>query len=334
MPAPIIFIATRGSALALTQARTVLAQCRAAFPDGAFELKIIKTTGDMASSASLSAGHLPKGLFTKELETALLEREADLAVHSLKDLPTELPAGLVLGAVSVREDVRDVLVFRDLDWAMSHRDPTQPVNSRRHFFRPALSLRGLPHGATVATSSTRRAAQVREVRPDVRIVPMRGNVGTRLRKLKDDDGMDATILARAGLIRLGFTAPAGVLEGPDVPPGLGVTALSIEEMLPCVGQAALGIEIRANDPATAALCARLNDPVTAQCTAAERALLSGLGGGCHLAVAGYAEAHGTELCLRGLSFLSGEARRGEVVGPLTEAAALGRSLAEELVRAR
>ena len=179
---PTLIIASRGSALALAQANLVLTECRAAFPGERFEIKVIKTTGDKLQSASLAGGDLPKGLFTKEIEEALLAREADLAVHSLKDLPTELPPGLKLGAVSRRADVRDVLIYRDQDYQIARLDHTRPVNQSRRSFRPALTLQALPHGATLATSSTRRNAQALEARPDLRMVPIRGNVGTRLKK--------------------------------------------------------------------------------------------------------------------------------------------------------
>src|SRR5258706_4858130 len=159
-----IVIATRGSALALAQANLVIAQCRTAFPRLSFELKIIKTTGDKLQTASLAQEGitLPKGLFTKELEVALLKHKADLAVHSLKDLPTELPAGLRLGAVGKRADVRDVLIYRDE--ASLRAEPVEaaewsPGQSARRGFKPKLAVAELPHGALVATSSTRRKAQ-------------------------------------------------------------------------------------------------------------------------------------------------------------------------------
>src|ERR1051326_3672685 len=153
-----IFIATRGSALALAQSHAVLAQCRTAFPHQAFEIKIIKTTGDKLQTASLAGAELPKGLFTKELEVALLNGEADLAVHSLKDLPTELPAGLTLGAVGRRADVRDVLISRDVEHVVCHFDPSQPAQTGRRGFKSAMSINALPHGATIGTSSPRRGA--------------------------------------------------------------------------------------------------------------------------------------------------------------------------------
>src|SRR5512147_2946753 len=162
-----IYIATRGSALALAQAEVILAQCRAAFPKLVFELKLIKTTGDKLQTASMAQEGkvLPKGLFTKELEVALLEGQADLAVHSLKDLPTDLPAGLKLGAVGKRADVRDVLVYRDatyLKTAEADKRATEwsPGQSARRGFSPNLSVADLPAGAVVATSSTRRRAQL------------------------------------------------------------------------------------------------------------------------------------------------------------------------------
>lgn len=323
-----IYIATRGSALALAQANLILAQCRAALPGDSFELKIIKTTGDKLQTASLTSGDLPKGLFTKEIEEALLSREADLAVHSLKDLPTQLPAGLKLGAVTVREDVRDVLVYRDIEHVMATANLGAPVNTRRRGYRPALNLFGLPHGAVVATSSTRRAAQVREHRPDLRIVEIRGNVGTRLRKIAEQSDLDATILAAAGLRRLQMNITAdGRLVGTDVPAGLAATPLSLGEMLPCVGQAAIGIEIRENDPRLEAICAALNHAETHACVTAERAFLSAMGGGCNLAVGAHAQVIGAELRMRVVSHLDRQPQRAEASQPVAHAIALGEQLA-------
>lgn len=309
-----IYIATRGSALALAQANQILAQCRGLFPDETFDLKIIKTTGDKLQTASLASAELPKGLFTKEIEEALLSREADLAVHSLKDLPTELPAGLKLGAVTRRADVRDVIVYRHSD------------------FPSPLLLSSLPNGAVVATSSTRRAAQVLERRPDLKVVPIRGNVGTRLKKLAEQTELSATLLAAAGLARLGFQIDsAGRLSGEGIPDGLCATAMNLDEMLPCVGQAAIGIEIRENDPRLEAVCARLNDSATETCVRAERAFLRAMGGGCHLAVAAYAELADDQLRLRGVSFLANAPRRGEATGSAAGAESLGVQLARTLL---
>lgn len=315
MTAPLtIHIATRGSALALAQANHILGRCRALFPGETFELKIIKTTGDKLQTASLASAELPKGLFTKEIEEALIHREADLAVHSLKDLPTELPPGLALGAVTPRADVRDVMVYRACDFGAS------------------LRLAELPAGAVVATSSTRRAAQTLERRPDLKVVPIRGNVGTRLKKLAEQPELNVTLLAAAGLARLGFRIDSGgLLSGESVPDGLRATVLDLDEMLPCVGQAAIGIEIRENDPRLDRICSLLNDPATAACVRAERAFLSAMGGGCHLAVAAHAIEQDGLLRLRGVSFLGNAPRRGAVHGPAADADSLGGALAKSLL---
>jgi len=310
-----IRIVSRGSALALAQANMILGQCRAAFPDESFEINIIKTTGDKLQTASLASANLPKGLFTKELETALLNGEGDLAVHSLKDLPTDLPAGLKLGAASKRADVRDVLIHR--------------ANSR--FPLHASPFAFLPQRATVATSSTRRRAQLLDGRPDLNIVPIRGNVGTRLRKLAEQSELDATVLAAAGLERLHFrSGDLAEISGENVPAGLLATAIPVDEMLPCVGQAALGIEIRENDPRLEKICAALNHDATQACVIAERAFLRGMGGGCQLAVGAYGEILGEQLRLRGVSFLGAKPVRGERSGKTSEAATLGEELARQL----
>jgi hydroxymethylbilane synthase len=332
-----ILIATRGSALALAQANAVLDQCGKAFPTLRFEIRIIKTSGDKLQTASLAqAGSLPKGLFTKELEVALLKHRADLAVHSLKDLPTDLPAGLKLGAVGRRADVRDVLLYRDV--AFLKRQAERPNSGERSPGRPAqrgfparAGLRDFPHGATVATSSTRRKAQLLEFRPDFHIVEIRGNVVTRMQKLADQAELDATVLAAAGLQRLGFEiTPEGGLQGDAVPDGLLATVLEPEVMLPCVGQAAVGIEVREGDERIAVLCERLNHCDTYQCVAAERAFLHAMGGGCQSPVAAYAEVIGDRLRMRARSFRDGPCRQGESRGPLSEPVALGERLAAEL----
>jgi len=319
-----IRIATRGSALALAQAHNILDQCQAVCPDLPFELKIIKTTGDKMQTASMADPGLAKGLFTKELEVALLQNEADLAVHSLKDLPTDLPAGLVVGAVSARAEVRDVLIRRSAGLV------------------PAAGqcLASLPQGATVATSSTRRRAQLLYHRPDLEVVPLRGNVPTRLRKLAEQSQLDAIILAAAGLHRLGFViGPEGRLvrtgslstsSGPDQgsgPANLQASLLSLEEMLPCVGQAAIGLEIRENDDRVAALCRQLNHAETHLGVTAERAFLRAMGGGCQLPVAAYAQVHGPQLRLRALSFLDNARTEAEAGRPRAEAEELGRQVA-------
>jgi len=330
MSAP-VYIATRGSPLALAQADLVLKQCRAAVPHQAFEIKVIKTTGDRLQIASLASAGLPKGLFTKELEVALLNGEADLAVHSLKDLPTELPPGLTLGAVLQRADVRDVVVYRHVEFIACWPDAAAAVNQGRRGFKPELSVVALPYGATVATSSTRRRAQLLDRRPDLKIVPIRGNVGTRLKKLADQAEIDALVLAAAGLQRLGLEMWSGAnLSGANVPPGLASTPLSISEMLPCVGQAAIGIETRDKDPRLEEICARVNHIDTYRCVTAERAFLGAMGGGCQLAVGGYADILDQKLRLRGVSFLTGAGRWGEVRGDVLAPESVGEQLAKEL----
>ena len=305
-----IYIATRGSALALVQANFILGECRRHFPQSQFELKIIRTTGDKMQTASLSHldATLPRGLFTKEIEDALLSGEADLAVHSLKDLPTILPDGLKLGAAGKREDVRDVLI------------------SKRKF-----SIANLPPNAVIATSSTRRSAQLLEKRPDLKIVPIRGNVGTRSQKLSDSTELEGIILAAAGLSRLGFKIGLdGILSGAGVPEGLHATPISIDDMLPCVGQAALGIEVRENDDRIDEVCEKLNDPATWHCVTAERAFLRAMGGGCQSAVGAFGEVSGENLTLRAVSYLGKEVQRGELSRPITEAIQLGEELAARL----
>lgn len=305
-----VYIATRGSALALVQANQVLAACRSTMPERRFELKIIKTTGDKLQTASLAnPDHsLPKGLFTKELETALLENEATIAVHSLKDLPTELPTGLKLGAVTRREDARDVLILRSE--------------------KPVQALAELKAPFVVATSSPRRKAQLRLVRPDFGFVEIRGNVGTRLRKLAEADAFHATVLAAAGLKRLGFQiTDTGELLGSDVPAGLAAFCLSPDEMIPAVGQAAIGIEIAENNELAGAICERLNHSETWHCVTAERAFLNAMGGGCQSPLAAHATLIHDQLELRAVSFQTGAGNTATGHDLAKNAITLGRSLA-------
>ncbi len=313
-PPPPIVIATRGSALALAQANNVLAQCRQAFPQRGFQLKIIKTTGDKLQTASLAkeGENLPKGLFTKELEVALIENQADIAVHSLKDLPTELPFGLKLGAVGKRADVRDVLIYRTAG------------HSEKRGFNAGLTIAHFPAGATIGTSSTRRKAQLLDHRPDLKIVEHRGNVLTRIEKLADRAELDAIVLAAAGLGRLGFKIGSdGKLTGDGVPDGLLATVVEPEVMLPCVGQGAVGLETRQDDRHIDAICERLNHLATERCVTAERAFLAGMGGGCQSPVAAYAEVFGSEIRLRAVSFRSRPVKWAEARRPVTEAEELG-----------
>ncbi len=250
-----LILGTRGSDLALAQTRLVASALQAAHPGATIETRIIRTTGDRRLDISLSQpGSLEKGLFTRELEEALFRREIDAAVHSLKDLPVEMPPGLVLAAIPERADPADVLVSKAPD-----------------------GLASLPLGAVVATSSPRRSAQLLALRPDLRVQDIRGNVPTRLRKLAADPSLDGLVLARAGLIRLG----SGV-----VPQGLHVSV--IEGMLPAPGQGAIAIQCRAEDAAVLALLAAIHHEPTARCVHAERELLRSLGGGCSLPVAALA----------------------------------------------
>jgi hydroxymethylbilane synthase len=317
-----IIIATRGSALALAQTHLILAQCRQAFPALQFDYQIIKTTGDKLQTASMAKTDpsLPKGLFTKELEVALLNGQADLAVHSLKDLPTELPAGLILAATPQRADVRDVLIYRE-------------TNARPNFggFAPHTKLTDFPRGATIATSSTRRRAQLLVARPDLNIVEIRGNVATRMTKVAERAELDATVLASAGLNRLKFAiTPAGRVTGEGVPNGLLASVLDVDVMLPCVGQAAIGIEIRANDERSAEVCRRLNDAITFQAVTAERAFLHAMGGGCQSPVAALATIKDASIHMSAVSFRDGPAKRTSGVRSINDAVALGDELAAAL----
>ena len=265
MSVPRLRIGTRGSRLARTQTDLVCRALAAAHPElaapDALEPVVIRTTGDRITDRPL-AEFGGKGLFCKELEAALLERRIDLAVHSIKDLPTWLPEGLVLGAVLEREDPRDVLLAR----------------------APA-PIAALPEGALIGTASVRRKAQLLAQRPDLRVVSIRGNVETRLRKLAAGE-VDATLLALAGLRRLGIDH-AGVVLGP-------------EQMLPAVGQGAIGIECRADDRASLALLAAIDHAASSACVRAERALLGALDGSCHTPIAGYAEISEGRMRLRAL----------------------------------
>ncbi|HEY1788312.1 MAG TPA: hydroxymethylbilane synthase [Verrucomicrobiae bacterium] len=320
MPDSLIIIATRGSALALAQANLIARQCRELFPRLRFEFKIIKTTGDKLQKTSLVEGGLPKGLFTKELEVALIKGKADMAIHSLKDLPTTLPAGLTVAATPKREDVRDVLVYRSAS------------QKGLRGFKPGISLKDFPRGATIATSSTRRKEQLLAARPDFKIVEIRGNVPTRLQKVAENSELDATVLALAGMSRLNFKVRTdGTLTGAGVPEGLLATVLDLEVMLPCVGQGAIGVEIRADDKRLAKICERLNHYKTFQSTSAERAFLRAMGGGCQSPVAAYAEVIGNKVAIRAISFRDGAAKSAETRGPVKEAAQLGEQVAAELI---
>ncbi|MGE5673883.1 MAG: hydroxymethylbilane synthase, partial [Mycobacterium leprae] len=255
-------VATRGSLLALTQTSWVVDQLKQANPDVNFELVTFKTVGDKVLDVALSqiGG---KGLFTKELEEALLDGRADLAVHSLKDMPTDFPAGLVLGCVPPREDPRDVVITAT-----------------------GGNFSSLPAGARVGTSSLRRLAQLKAKRPDLEYVSIRGNVDTRLRKLAEGQ-VDALIMAAAGLHRAGFADRITEYLEPDF-------------CLPAPGQGALAIEIRENDSAVGAMVSRIHDSQTALEIMAERALLARMEGGCPVPIGALAYFENESMHLDGL----------------------------------
>ncbi len=299
MPTPTqpLRIGTRGSPLALAQAHETRGRLAAAFalPEAAFEIVVIKTTGDRVLDRPLKeiGG---KGLFTREIEEALLEGSIDIAVHSMKDMPTLQPASLLIDCYLPREDVRDAFV-----------SPT------------VAGLADLPQGATVGSSSLRRRAQLAHRRPDLRLVDFRGNVQTRLKKL--DEGVAvATLLAMAGLNRLGMAHVARAAVEPD-------------EMLPAVAQGAIGIERRADDASAASLLAAIRHDPTGERLAAERAFLATLDGSCDTPIAGLAVHDGGGLWLRGeiLRPDGSEVLRGERRVALADGAEAGRDLARDLL---
>jgi len=257
-------------------------------------------------------------------------------VHSLKDLPTELPLGLKLGAVSKRADVRDVLIYRDAEYLRaaainSNSAEWSPGHGARRGFRPQLQIKDFPPGSVVATSSTRRRAQLLAQNKHLQPPDIRGNVVTRLTKLAERHELDALVLALAGIMRLNFRITSeGSLEGDAVPDGLRAMILEPEVMLPCVGQGAIGIEIRVDDERISTICERLNHFNTLQCVSAERAFLAGMGGGCQSPVAAYAEVAGDQVRMRALSFANGSVRQAEGQRPIKEPLELGQQLASEL----
>jgi hydroxymethylbilane synthase len=293
-------IGSRGSPMALIQAEMVRDRLAAAHRElaapGALEIVVIRTTGDRVQDRPLyEIGG--KGLFTKEIEEALLSGAIDLAVHSMKDVATWLPAGLEIVCLLPRDDPRDAF--------LSHK---------------AKTLRELPQGAVLGTASPRRAAQALHLRPDLRIVPIRGNAGTRIRKLAAGE-CDATLLSIAGLRRIGEAASIAAI-------------LSTEEMLPAVAQGAIGVECRAEDTATRQILAPLHHTETGCCIAAERALLAALDGSCRTPIAALAELHDGVLSLRGMVISPDGALCHRVArqGRMGDAVALGSDAGAELRR--
>lgn len=296
-PAAPFNIGTRGSPLALAQAHETRARLMAAFdlPQEAFAICVIKVTGDQILDKPLREID-GKGLFTREIEEALLDGSIDIAVHSTKDMPVDQPEGLVMATFLPREDVRDAFV------SLKYKQ-----------------LSDLPDGAVVGTSSTRRRAQLAARFPKLKVVEFRGNVQTRLKKLADGVA-DATFLATAGLRRLGMD---------DVP----YAPISADDMLPAIAQGAIGIECRLGDARAEALLAAIHDAPTGQRLAAERAFLGGLDGSCETPIGALAEITGDQLRLRGeiLREDGSEVLTDDVTGPIAEGAAMGRAMAANLL---
>jgi hydroxymethylbilane synthase len=291
-----IRIGTRGSALALAQTKEVCGRLSSVYgKEISFETCIIKTSGDKIQDRALAAAG-GKGLFTKELEEALLDESIDLAVHSMKDMPAILPAGLEIACLLPREDVRDAFISL-----------------------AARSLHDLPAGAIIGTASVRREAFIRHRRPDLRTVLFRGNVETRLRKLADGEA-HATLLAAAGLNRLGLADRVTQL-------------IPVEEMLPAPAQGAIGIEIRSSDSRMRTLLAAIHDTATGIAIEAERAFLGELDGSCRTPIAALARAEGGRLTLKGIILTPDGARVYETSreGSAAAAAALGKDAAQELL---
>jgi hydroxymethylbilane synthase len=307
-----IIIGTRGSTLALWQATWIKSELLKLYPDLVIELNKIKTTGDRILDVPL-AKIGGKGLFVKEIEEALLKHHADIAVHSMKDVPTEFPANLHLAVICKREDPRDAFLSQ--------------IRNSQFVIR---TFRDLPNGALVGTSSLRRSCQLLNIRPDVKITQLRGNLDTRIRKL-DEGQFEAIIVAAAGVKRLGLTDRITEILSADV-------------SLPAIGQGAIGIECRRNDEFINNLIAPLNHPETATCVKAERVFLKRLEGGCQVPIAAYArikqkqknskfEIRNSKLILDGLvGNITGERiLKGHIEGRAQQAESLGLTLADDIL---
>jgi hydroxymethylbilane synthase len=290
-----IKIATRGSKLALYQANKVKDELQAAFPEHDFQIQIFTTKGDKILNQALSKIG-DKGLFTKELEVSLLNNESDIAVHSLKDLPTQLPEGLKLGAILARADFRDALVS---------------VNGKK--------LNELDETDVIATSSLRRKAQLLKINPNFKIVDIRGNVDTRLNKMKDGY-CTAMVMAAAGLIRLGYENVISEILNP-------------EDMIPAVGQGAIAVEMRQNDPFLDEILSKINDSVTMKTTQAERTYLRLLEGGCQVPVGCHSVVDGEKYTIIG--FVSGidgqKFLKSQASSTLNNSVSAAKELAEKLL---
>jgi hydroxymethylbilane synthase len=285
-------IGSRGSKLALTQTNLVADKLKKAMPGAQVEICVIKTSGDIMQDVSLlTIGG--QGVFVKEIEEALLSKKIDLAVHSMKDVPGDIPEELMFAAILPREDFRDVLVSRN-----------------------NIKLEFMPKGAKIGTGSQRRGAQIKAMLPDVNIVPLRGNIETRIKKIETEN-LTGVILAAAGMKRNGLAEKI-------------TQYLPVETMLPAVGQGALGLQIRKADVELAKECAGLNDATTATEVAAERAFLRALGGGCRLPIAALGKLDGRMLVLEGLLAAPNGATviREKISGTLKDAEEMGKKLAE------
>lgn len=293
-----IIIGSRGSALALWQSNFVKKEIENANPDVEIEIQLIKTTGDNVLDVPL-AKIGDKGLFTKELEIELLAGNIDIAVHSLKDLPTDLPKGLKLAAVTKRHNCEDVLITKNA----------------------GTTIEALPQGATVGTGSLRRKCQLKSIRPDLNVVDLRGNVPTRIKKFLQSD-WGAIILARAGVERLNMEKYIS-------------SVISVDQILPAVGQGALGIEIKKTNKAVEKILKSIHDDETFAAVTAERAFLKALEGGCQVPIGAYAQVRPTGLFIEGLvgSIKGDKIYRSKMRGSKKEAEKLGKNLAEELLNA-
>jgi hydroxymethylbilane synthase len=292
-----IKIGTRGSPLALRQSAWVKETLSEYYPRLEIELVSIKTSGDKIQEVPLAAMG-GKGLFVKEIEEALLEKRIDLAVHSLKDMPGELPKGLKIGAVPLREDPRDVLISQD-----------------------QCLLKDIPVRKKIGTGSLRRKVQVLGLRPDLQIVPIRGNLETRLKKMESED-LAGIILAAAGTHRMGFKDRISQY-------------LDVDIFLPAVGQGALALEICEADSRLQELVKPLHHEATALCTQAERAFLNRLQGGCQIPIAGHARIQGERIILKGMiaGLDDGKVLKDQLEGPLSDPVGLGIRMAEKLLKA-
>ncbi len=298
-----LIVGSRGSPLALAQTKLVVADLKKKWPGQNFEIHVIKTEGDrVVDLPAAERASLDKGLFTSEIERAVLDSKIDMAVHSLKDLPTENTPGLMLAAIPKRADARDVLITRDPDLKIA-----------------------LPFDAVIATGSPRRKAQLELIRHDLQVTEIRGNIDTRLKKFREHPEWSGLLLAAAGLERL----------KPDVT-GLSLTLLPFDQMLPAPGQGALAIQTRKEKSGEIRkFVTAIHDPATASAVTAERMFLEALGGGCREPIAAYAEVMPDNMLkLEGIAWLIGETRprRGHLIRRIDQAEALGIDLAVEISR--